>query len=407
MTTTQPEAGATQAFPMMRRCPYEPPAEYAALRAAGPVARVQFPSGVTGWVVTRHAEAQQVLTDRRITTDTSRPDFPRLMGGEESMDKPSQAGFFIDMDPPEHDVLRRMLISEFSVPRLKKMQPGIQSAVDGLIDDLLAGGSPADLVPAFCLPVPSLVICQLLGVPYEEHDFFQSRTQKFVQLDVDPAEGMRAIGEIRQYLDELVTAAERQPGDNLIGRLVTERIATGELDHDSLVGMAFLLLVAGHETTANLLSLGALTLLERPETVAELAANPDRWAGTVEELLRFHSIVDWAAFDRMALEDIEIGGQLIKAGEPLFVLAASANRDETAFERPDEFDIHRPGRRHVAFGYGIHQCLGQNLARTEIDIALRTLFERVPTLALDAAVGDLPFKYNAAVFGLQSLPVSW
>jgi cytochrome P450 len=405
MTTIQPETGATQTFPMLRSCPYEPPAEYAALRAAGPVARVVFPSGVTGWVVTRHAEAQQVLIDRRITTDSSRPDFPHLMGADEPREK--QPGFFIDMDPPEHDVLRRMLISEFSVPRLKKMQPGIQRTVDTLIDDMIAGGSPVDLVKDFCLPVPSLVICQLLGVPYEDHDFFQTRTKRFVQLDGDPAEGVRAIGEIRQYLDDLVTAAERTPGDNLIGRLVTERIATGELDHDSLVGMAFLLLVAGHETTANLLSLGVLTLLDRPETMTELADNPDRWAGTVEELLRFHSIVDWAAFDRMALEDIQIGGQTIKAGEPIFVLAASANRDETAFERPDEFDIHRSGPRHVAFGYGIHQCLGQNLARTEIDIALRTLFARIPTLALGAPVSELPFKYNAAVFGLQELPVRW
>ncbi|WP_222853976.1 cytochrome P450 [Fodinicola acaciae] len=406
MTTIQPDTGATQTFPMMRRCPYEPPAEYAALRAAGPVVRVLFPNGLTGWVVTRHAEAQQVLTDRRISTDSSRPDFPRVMDDEPTA-RPLSAGFFIDMDPPEHDVLRRMLISEFSVPRLKKMQPGIQRTVDGLIDDMLAAGSPADLVKAFCLPVPSLVICQLLGVPYADHDFFQSRTQKFVQLDADPTEGFQAIAEIRQYLDDLVAAAEREPGDNLIGRLVTERLRTGQLDRDALVGMAFLLLVAGHETTANLLSLGALTLIERPETLAELTGDPRQWSGTVEELLRFHSIVDWAAFDRMAVEDIQIGGQTIKAGEAVFVLAASANRDERAFERPDDFDIHRSGRRHVAFGYGIHQCLGQNLARAEIDTALRTLFDRVPALALDAPVAELPFKYNAAVFGLQALPVRW
>ncbi|GAA1681950.1 cytochrome P450 [Fodinicola feengrottensis] len=406
MTTTHDGVEAMQTFPMRRQCPYAPPPEYAGLRAAGPVARVRFPSGVTGWVVTRHEEARQVLTDRRISTDSSRPDWPQIQPGEQDRAAPRD-GFFIDMDPPEHDIYRRMLISEFSVPRLNAMRPGIQRTVDELIDQLLASGRSADLVEAFTLAVPSLVICQLLGVPYEDHEYFQSRTRKLVSLDADPAEATAAVGEIWQYLDQLVTRAERQPGDNLIGRLVAERLSSGELSHDGLVGMSLLLLVAGHETTANILSLGVLTLLDKPESLASLRANPADWPGTVEELLRFHSIVDWAAFDRMAIEDLELGGQLIRAGDPIFVLGGSVNRDDRLFPNPDDFDITRPGRRHLAFGYGVHQCLGQNLARAEMDIALRTLFDRVPGLALGVPVEELSFKYDAAIFGLHRLPVVW
>jgi cytochrome P450 len=315
-------------------------------------------------------------------------------------------GMFIDMDPPEHDAYRRMVISEFSVRRIAAMRPGIQRTVDGALDALVAAGPPADLVAGFGLPVPSLVICQLLGVPYEDRQYFQSRTRLTTELNTDPAAG-RAFLEIREYLDGLVSRAEREPGDDLIGRLVTGPLAAGALEHDALVGMAFLMLVAGFETTANMIPLAALTLLEHPAALAELRADPALWPGAVEELLRYHSIVDWIAFDRMALRDLEIGGQRVRAGEGVYVLGAAANRDPRAFERPDEFDIHRGARHHVAFGYGVHQCLGQNLARAELEIALRTLFERLPELRLASDVDSLPVKYDAPIFGLYELPVAW
>jgi cytochrome P450 monooxygenase len=361
------------------------------------------------WLVTRYAEARRILNGPGISTSPETPGHPDHTFTEEDpppelkdhMEK-FRAGHFINMDPPEHTRFRRLLIPEFTVRRIRTMRPGIQRLVDDLIDDMLSQGE-ADLVEAFGLALPSLVICQLLGIPYADHEFFQSRTRLMVATGTDRRAGLIAVAEISEYLDHLVTKAEAAPKDDLLGRL----IQGGVLTHDELVGVIFLLLVAGHETTANMIPLSALTLLKHPEQLAALRENPERWPDAVEELLRFHSIVDWAAFDRMALEDIDFGGQRIRAGEVLFVLAASANRDETAFERPDEFDIHRPGRRHVAFGYGIHQCLGQNLARTEIDIALRTLLERVPTLALDAPVSELPFKYNTAIFGLQALPVRW
>jgi cytochrome P450 len=414
MTTVDPDPRAMAKFPMPRRCPFEPPPEYTPMRERGPLSYVTAPDGTRIWLVTRHAEARKILSDRRVSTDTSRPDFPLLTPKRPMRSAQEQAelakfrqGQFIDMDPPEHDVYRRMLISEFSVRRINAMRPGIQRVVDELIDDMLAKGNSADLVEAFGLPVPSFTICQLLGVPYAEHAYFQSRTRKILKLSADRSEATTALLEIRAYLDDLVTKAERSPADNLIGRLVTAQVATGALEHDALVGMAMLLLVAGHETTANQIPLGVLTLLEHPDQLALVRADPALMPGAVEELLRFNSIADWVAFDRMALQDIEIGGETIRAGDGIYVLGASANRDDRAFDRPDEFDITRGARHHVAFGDGVHQCLGQNLARVELEIAYGTLLRRIPGLKLAKDVDELPFKYNGAIFGLHELPVTW
>lgn len=400
-------------FPMPRTCPYAPPADYARLRAQGPLARVQLPNGRPSWIVLRHAEAQALLTDRRISTDSSQPSFPTLSPDTAARDVPRaesdrlHAGFFIDMDPPEHDTYRRMLISEFSLRRIGAMRPAIQAIVDDALDAMLAAGPGADLVADFGLSVPSLVICQLLGVPYADRELFQSRTRQLVTSAGDPAAADEAIAAIRGYLDELVTGIERAPGDNLLGRLVTGHRAAGRLSHDALVGMAFLLLIAGHETTANMIPLGALRLLEDPSSLAALRTEPAGWTGAVDELLRYLTVVDWAAGDRMAIDDIDIGGVTIRAGDAVYIANGAGNRDERAFAEPDEFDIGRGARHHLAFGFGVHQCLGQNLARAEMEIAWRTLFERIPTLRLAVAADKLPFRYDAAIFGLYSMPVTW
>ncbi|GHH63943.1 cytochrome P450 [Streptosporangium violaceochromogenes] len=384
------------------------------MREEAPLVRAAAPGGNV-WLVTRHAEAQQVLCDPRISTDPTTPGHPLARSSEHPLSEEERrererlrAGQFIDMDPPEHDVYRRMLIPEFSVRRVREMRPGIQEVVDGLIDDMLKQGSPADLVEAFGLAVPSLVICRLLGVPYADRDFFQSRTRRMIGTNVEESEdGMLAAAEMWDYLDGLVAEAEREPADNLVGRLVATRRKAGALSHDALVGMTFLLLVAGHETTGNMIPLGVHTLLRAPGQLAALRAAPDGWPDAVEELLRYHSIVDWVAFDRVATEDMEIGGQVVRAGEGMFVLGASANRDPRVFDRPDELDLRRGARNHVAFGYGVHQCLGQNLARAELEIAYRTLFERLPGLRVVGDDEELSFKYDNLVFGLHALPVAW
>ncbi|NUR86756.1 MAG: cytochrome P450 [Nonomuraea sp.] len=392
-----------QNFPVQRTCPYAPPAEYARMREQAPLVRAALPGGEV-WLVTRHAEARRVLSGEGISTSPATPGHPHSVIAPGQAEPPEvPAGHFIDLDPPEHTRFRKLLIPEFTVRRIKELRPSIQRLVDELIDDLVAKGAEAELVEAFGLALPSLVICRLLGVPYEEHEFFQSRTRVIVSAADDPAAGQAAMREIHGFLDGLVTAAARHPADDLLGRLITG----GQLSHDELVGVIFLLLVAGHETTANMIPLGVLTLLRHPAQLAALRADPGGWPMAVDELLRYHSVVDWVAFDRVSTEDQEIGGQLVRKGEGIFVLGASANRDERAFERPDEFDVARGARHHVAFGYGVHQCLGQNLARAELEIALRTLFERLPGLRVTVADEDLPAKYDGVIFGLKALPVAW
>ncbi|MED7923020.1 cytochrome P450 [Nonomuraea sp. LP-02] len=398
-----------QIFPVQRRCPFAPPPEYADLREQAPLVRAELPGGVV-WLVTRHAEAQQVLSGTGISTSPATPGHPHHVlhpGGltpeGEALLTEMAPGHFIDLDPPDHTRFRKLLIPEFTVRRVRELRPGIQDIADRLIDDMLREGPEAELVADFGLPLPSLVICRLLGVPYGDHEFFQSRTRAMLGALGDEQVRYTAVSEIRNYLDALVTAAEKGPEDDLLGRVIT----SGRLTHDEIVGVIFLLLVAGHETTANMIPLAVLTLLRHPDQLAALRADPDSWPMAVEELLRYLSVVDWVAFDRVATEDQEIGGQPVRRGEGIFVLGASANRDERAFERPDDFDARRGARHHVAFGYGVHQCLGQNLARAELEIALRTLFERLPGLRATVSDEEVPAKYDSAIFGLQALPVTW
>lgn len=397
-----------ETFPVQRTCPFAPPPAYKGWRDQAPLVKAETGRGEV-WLVTRHAEAQQVLSGSGFSTDPRTPGHPNALDTANMTPEEIAAarefgvGFFIDYDPPEHTRYRRLLIPEFTVRRVREMRPDIQRIADELIDDMVAKGDEAELVEAYGLALPSLVICRLLGVPYADHDFFQSRTRTIVDASADEGTRRAASFEIRSYLDDLIARVEAAPKDDLLGRLAT----SGRLTHEEMTGAAFLLLVAGHETTANMIPLSAYTLLRHPDRLAALRANPDAWPAAVEELLRYHSIADFVAFDRVAVEDQELGGRLIRKGEGVYVLGASANRDERAFERPDEFDIERGARHHVAFGYGVHQCLGQNLARAELEIALRTLFDRLPDLRVIVPEEELEPKYGNGVFGLTRMPVAW
>ncbi len=346
-----------------------------------------------------------MLTDPRFSSDRTNPRFPLLLG----VRPPSGDSFrlsLISMDPPQHGPARRAVVGEFTVKRLNALRPRIQQIVDEHLDALLAGPRPADLVPAVSLPVPSLVICELLGVPYADHDFFQSRSAILLRRTIPAEERLRARDDLRVYLDELVSQKEEHPTDDLLGRQVTKRRAAGGYDHEELVSLAVLLLIAGHETTANMISLGTLTLLENPADLAAIRNDPGKTPGAVEELLRYFTIAEVAS-SRVATEDAEIGGVLIRSGEGVVALAHAANRDPAAFPEPDDLDIGRTSRHHLSFGFGAHQCLGQNLARVELETVFNTLFRRIPELRLAARVEDLPFKDDAAVYGLYSLPVTW
>lgn len=393
----------SRSFPLQRTCPFAPPPEYDRLRAEEPVSQVQLPSG-TAWLVTRYEDVRTVLSSPAFSADGTRPGFPALVPGAAQLlrDPP-----FIRMDPPQHSFYRRMLIQEFTVKRIRTMRAGIRSTVDRLLDDLLARTPPVDLVEAFALPVSSLVICQLLGVPYDDHEFFQGRSKVAVSGANSPEQFATALGELRAYMDALITRKQHDPGDDLVSRLVTEQLEpAGELRRDKLVMMCLMLLNAGHETTANMISLGTVALLEHPDQLAALRSDPELLPGTVEELLRYLSIADLVP-TRIAAEDTELSGTRVRAGEGVIALLAAADWDPGMFPEPERFDVHRGNRHHVGFGHGVHQCLGQNLARLELEIVFSGLLERVPTLQLAVPADELPYKHGSIAYGLHELPVTW
>jgi pentalenic acid synthase len=396
------------AFPNDRTCPYRLPEGYTRLRdEKEPLRRVTLYDGRQAWVVTKHETARKLLSDPRLSSDRTHDDFPATSPRFQGLRDRRPA--FISLDPPEHGTRRRMLISDFTVKRIKGMRTDIERIVHGFIDEMLAAGPPADLVSQFALPVPSMVICQMLGVPYADHAFFQDASRRLVQ-STDAADTVAARDDLDRYLGGLITKLEAEPGggagQGMLGSLVAEQLANGEIDREELVATALLLLVAGHETTASMTSLSVITLLEHPDQLAALRADPGLIPGAVEELLRYLAIADVAG-GRLAKADIEIDGQLIRAGEGVIVTNSIANRDGAVFEDPDTFDVHRSPRHHIAFGYGVHQCLGQNLARLELEVILTALLDRIPTLRLAVPVEQLTLRPGTTIQGVNELPVTW
>ncbi|MEU6082938.1 cytochrome P450 [Streptomyces sp. NPDC047108] len=390
-------------FPQDRTCPYHPPAAYQPLRENGPLARITLYDGRTAWSVTEHATARALLVDQRLSTDTTHQDFPSL-NERFAVVRRSRRAALLGFDDPEHNTQRRKLIPSFSVRRIAEMRPRVQVVVDQLLDAMVDQGPPADLVSAFALPVPSMIICELLGVPYADHDFFEEQSRRLLR-GPTPADAEDARELLRAYLGDLVEHKRREPGDGLLDDLIAQQIADGGFDREEMVDLASVLLIAGHETTANMISLGTFTLLQHPQQLDDLRADPSLLPAAVEELLRFLSIADGMV--RFATEDIEVAGGVIRAGDGVVFPTSIINRDAGAYASPDELDWHRSARHHVAFGFGIHQCLGQNLARMEMEIALGTLVRRFPGLRLAVPAATIPFKPGDTIQGMIELPVEW
>ncbi|MFE9793837.1 cytochrome P450 [Streptomyces goshikiensis] len=392
----------TVAFPQDRTCPYHPPAAYEPLREGRPLSRVTLFDGRSVWVVTGHPEARSLLSDGRLSADRQNASFPTPSRRFQGLQDRRTA--LLGVDDPQHNTQRRMLIPSFTLKRTAALRPRIQETVDRLIDAMVARGPRAELVSSFALPVPSMVICALLGVPYEDHEFFEAQSRRLLR-GPEAADTRDARDQINGYLAGLIERKRTDPGDGLLDELVATRLETGETDIDELVSLAAILLIAGHETTANMISLGTFTLLRHPEQLAELRAQPSLMSEAVEELMRFLSIADGML--RVATEDIEIGGVTIRPDDGVVFSTSVINRDDAVFENPDALDWHRPARHHLAFGFGIHQCLGQNLARAEMEIALGTLFDRLPGLRLAAEPDLIPFKPGDTIQGMVELPVAW
>ncbi|MDV6286806.1 cytochrome P450 [Rhodococcus jostii] len=392
----------TASFPFDRTDALAPPSEYELLRGTTPTARITLYNGTPAWLLTRYEDVKLALTDHRFSADARNPGFPFVSAALRASVGHKHIPF-LRLDPPEHDRLRRMLSREFIVKRIDALRPAIEAIVDRFIDQLLAAGRPADLISNFALPIPSAVIAELLGVPYSDHEYFQERGRRMLSSEYTLEQSAHAVVELREYLGALAERKRAQPGDDVLSRLVIERELTGELDREDLKSSALLLLVAGHETTANMIGLGVYTLLRHPEQHSLLRADGQLIKGAVEELLRFLSVVH-TGVPRVALEDVPLEDTIIRRGEGVIASIPAANWDPSTFPEPQTFDIRREPNRHLAFGFGIHQCLGQPLARKELEIALTRLFDRVPTLEL---AGEHLFGPEKSVYGLHQLQVTW
>ncbi|WP_336048202.1 cytochrome P450 [Streptomyces sp. CA2R101] len=395
-----------QGLPMERDAgPFDPPRLITQLREARPVSPLLFPDGHEGWLVTGYDAVRRLMADTRFS---SRQDLGILHMPYEAPNMPAATepspqvpGLFVAMDPPDHTRLRRRLTGAFTVKRMKQLEEHIIDIAERQLDELARLTPPVDLVKEFALPVPSLVICQLLGVPYADRETFQVNSAKFLVKDQSLDEKMAAYQALTTYLSELVTDKRATPGDDLLSDLARQ----DDLTIEELTGVAFLLLFAGHETTANMLALGTFALLEHPDQLAELRADPGLLPGAVEELLRYLSIAD--IFYRYATEDIELGGETIGKGSTVVVSLLAANRDPLRFDHPDTLDIHRKARGHLSFGHGIHQCLGQQLARIEMRAGFEGLLRRFPTLELAVPADEVKLKTDMNIYGVHELPVTW
>jgi len=388
-------------IPLQRaaQCPLAPPIEFESWREEPGLQRAMW-NGQPTWIVSRYQDIRAALVDPRLSAET----LPNLFDAANDNTAPV---VFARIDDPEHHRLRRMMTSQFTFRRTEAMRPQIQELVDHYLNKMIDAGPPADIVRDFALPVPSLVIALLLGVPQEDLELFQHNTS--VGLDVNSTEEQRVQGfaEMYGYIQELVARKAREPGDDLISRLVTDYVATGQLDNDTVAVNGVIMMQAGHETTANMISLGTVALLEHPDMFERLGQTDDPVviAYAVEELMRYLTIVH-AQVDRIATEDLAIAGQLIRAGDRLLMNLPAGNWDGEFVDSPEKLDIQRNARGHLAFGYGTHQCIGANLARVEMQVAFATLARRLPGLQLAVPPDELKFK-EADIYGMKELPVTW
>jgi len=379
-------------------------AELTKLRDAGGTCPVGHPTGHQATVITRYDEVRELHSDSARFRLDAVPMTPgaRAAGIDKETMRQRREGNLLAQDPPTHTRLRKTLTRAFTVRRIQQLRPRIEQIVTDHLDAIEKAGPPAELVSSFALPIPSLVICELLGVPYEDRDQFQDRSARSLDAATPVEERFRLFSESRDYMFDLIARHRRDPGDDLLGTLIQSEVLT---DHE-LVGIGNLLLVAGHETTSNMLSLGTLVLLQHPDQLAIVRDDPGMADAAIEELLRYLSVVH-GGFPRAAVEDTTIGGRAVASGELLVASLPAANRDPALLADGDVLDVTRRPVSHVAFGHGLHHCLGAPLARMEMQVAFPALLRRFPGIALATDdVGSL-FRHNTLIYGMHSLPITW
>jgi len=386
-----------------KSAPLDPPAGFARLRAEQPITRVSLWEGsLNPWLVTTYEDARAVLGSPAFSVEQSHPGFPATHA---EPTPPVPRGVFVKHDPPVHTTFRRALTREFMVKRIEALREPTTRIADQVITEMIDSGSPADFVEHVALALPSLVICELLGVPYEGHDFFQDNAK--VMLDTRSSHDAVAAARqtLGEYLEKLIEEKRRAPGEDVLSRLA-QQVEDGVFPLRDASNLGWFLLVAGHETTGNMIGLSTIALLGNPDQISRLYEGKAELANAIEELLRYVTVIH-SGLRRVATEDVTIGGVTIQAGDGVIISLNAANRDPGMFPDPDRLDLTRAdARQHVAFGYGIHQCLGQPLARMELQVLLPEIFRRLPNLSV-VTDKDIPFKDASEVYGVQSLPVTW
>ncbi|AVZ77902.1 cytochrome P450 (plasmid) [Streptomyces lunaelactis] len=380
-------------------CPFDPPGELAGLRAQQPLSRMLYPDGHVGWLATSHSAVRALAADPRFSSryELLHSPFPGLEMAEMP---PAPIGDLTGIDPPDHTRYRRLLTGRFTVRRMRELTARVEQITAEHLDAMERQGPPVDLVKAYAHPVPALMICELLGVPSCDREVFQRHAATLSGLDATQDEQFAAYSTLQDVVHELVLAKRADPTDDLLSDLTTS-----DLTDTELAGIGTFLLAAGLDTTANMIGLGTFALLSNPGQAAALRSEPGLADQAVEELLRYLSIAHTGA--RAALEDVELDGQLIRAGETVTISVQAANRDPDRFADPDTLDLHRKATGHLSFGHGIHQCLGQQLARVEMRVALPALFARFPTLRLAVPPEEVPLRADMNIHGVHRLPVTW
>jgi len=375
----------------------DPYSVHARLRAQRPVTPVIMPGGATVWLVTGYAEGRAALADPRLSK--------RMPGWHPEPDSifATMDLHMLNSDPPDHGRLRRLVNKAFTARQVERLRPRITAITAGLLDDM-AGQPEVDLLASFAFPLPITVICELLGVPAGDRDDFRTWSATIVSDTPGPEVFQAHATAMARYFMALLAAKRQQPGDDLLSALLAARDDEDRLSENELVSMAFLLLVAGHETTVNLIASGMLALLLNPAELARLRADPSLTGSAVEELLRYVNPVSNATF-RCAAEPLELGGVRIGRGDPVLVSLSGANRDPARFGDPDRLDLGRDSSGQLAFGHGIHYCLGAPLARLEAAIAISGLLARFGSISLAVPAASLRWRPSTLIHGLEALPV--
>jgi len=395
-------------FPFARPAAAEPPVEYARLRATNPVSRVELWDGSHPWLVVKHNDVCNVLTDERLSKERTRPGFPEMSAGGKAAAKNKPT--FVDMDPPSHGVYRGMVEPLFTREHVETMRPYIQKTVDSLLESITAEGCerPVDLTDKFALPVPSYIIYGILGVPFKDLDYLTQCNAIRSNGSATATEASNANRELLDYIGNLADQRSAEPKDDLISKLITEQVRPGHIEKEDAVQMAFLMLIAGNATMVNMINLGVVTLLQHPDQLEELKADPTLAKDFVEELCRLHTSSAMAT-RRVAKVDIMLGGKLIRAGEGIIASNQSANRDEEVFPNPDVFDMHRKrgSEQALGYGYGVHRCVAELLARAELEIVFATLFRKLPNLRLAIPFSEVKYTPPTKDVGITELPVTF